>query len=477
MSQNYQYYYIENGKKNFIIFHDFDIMMNVYCAHISAFSLLNTCVYIEDKIMLEFLCLDGMEISGRIRDLKTGKNNDLYGNYIIDEQNVKINEQLCSEYNKKRIFNGNTHIFYPKYIQAQHNQQQAEAIEQEKIEKIKEICKNSPGSVETRVNVAAENFACVRKKKLNFNILKPIEYNTTTFIPLKRGNKRGKITFCKGTSNQAIHYFDNHQLLCSVMNFANSHHVGGGYIKGSMAQEEELCRTIPDLYPSLFLAADTKGMYNDNFDWRTDVKYNINLNLYRLDCTQSAGEYNFTKNIKVSIITLAAPNLRLPEELKSFKQNPEQYFGWIKNIIRLSCVVPYLSGDENKVLVLGALGCGAFAPNPQEIQNYPTSIANLFYEVLFEEGYASYYDNICFAIPPGYNYDKFQEVFKDKITSYIDAFLMQKPIIMDYGLKLEKVKKIRCNVAGCTEEHLKHYCKFCKNNDSNHFSRDCQLKK
>lgn len=33
-----------------------------------------------------------------------------------------------------------------------------------------------------------------------------------------------------------------------------------------------------------------------------------------------------------------------------------------------------------------------------------------------------------------------------------------------------------CNALGCTENHLKHYCEFCRNEDSDHFPQNCSKK-
>merc|ERR1719210_2123468 len=54
---------------------------------------------------------------------------------------------------------------------------------------------------------------------------------------------------------------DKKHRVCGL-NFANGsdRHVGGGYKRGAKAQEEDLCRRIPNLFPSL-LTANTKGLY------------------------------------------------------------------------------------------------------------------------------------------------------------------------------------------------------------------------
>ena len=34
-------------------------------------------------------------------------------------------------------------------------------------------------------------------------------------------------------------------------------------------------------------------------------------------------------------------------------------------------------------------------------------------------------------------------------------------------------KERSCRVLGCKEDHIRHYCRLCDQNDSEHFSRNC----
>jgi uncharacterized protein (TIGR02452 family) len=207
----------------------------------------------------------------------------------------------------------------------------------------------------------------------------------------------------------------------SVLNFANSHHVCGGYLKGSMAQEEELCRTIIDLFPSLAILAN-RNKYYKNFKWYKHVLYSSNLSLYRYDNIQSNGNYNFINPIKVSVITAAAPNLNNNTRLiEIFKKNPDKIFKTIYKIIKTIYLLPIYLNNINKerkinVLILGAFGCGAFSPS-NNIEKYlgikyNKYIASIFASILLKiPNILSAYDYICFAIPPGDNYTTFKNIF------------------------------------------------------------------
>jgi uncharacterized protein (TIGR02452 family) len=284
---------------------------------------------------------------------------------------------------------------------------------------------NIPGS-STRISIANQNKDIVIKKKLYLNINKPLKFNIYKNIRINPQYNISKIIFFKGTTNQAILHLHNinPNNNIAILNFANSHTVGGGYMTGAMAQEEELTRTIIDLFPSLALRATRNKKYY-NFKWNKHVFYSSNLSLYRYDNTQSHGKYNFISShpIKVSVITAAAPDLnRDTSNIKLFKNNAKYFYDIMAKLIHCICLVPLsphvlqLTHNKVNILILGAFGCGAFSP-PQYIQNalnikYNKIIATLFAQTITLLKKVLYYDYIYFAIPPGDNYDTFFNVFK-----------------------------------------------------------------
>jgi uncharacterized protein (TIGR02452 family) len=268
------------------------------------------------------------------------------------------------------------------------------------------------------MNIPQENLKIIKEGKLKFNIQMPVDIKCIDrSIKFKYTPKNTKIILYKGTSNQAICYFNKCEpkMNSAVMNFANSHVVGGGNLSFT-TQEEELCKTILDLYPSLEKCANNHKEYI-NFRWWQKIKYCSKLSLYRFDNMQSKGTYDFISNspIITSVITAAAPNLSTNKsQIKLFEEDPNKIFSDIKNIIYTSYVSPFImkNVDNINILILGAFGCGAFCPSDflQKAKNikYNEAIARLHIEVILET--PCLYDYICFAIPHGNNYDAFKKI-------------------------------------------------------------------
>lgn len=157
-----------------------------------------------------------------------------------------------------------------------------------------------------------------------------------------------------------------------VLNMANAFNRGGGVERGSMAQEEELCRRSNlwySLRPSFYPLGETEFIYSKNIKFLKDKYYDLFLNDNTID-------YSI---FKCDVITIAAINLRNSKIKKS------AYESITKNKIQQMLLYPAQRGCKN--LVLSAFGCGAF-------MNNPIFMSKTFKSLMKELPY----ENITFAI-------------------------------------------------------------------------------
>ena len=170
------------------------------------------------------------------------------------------------------------------------------------------------------------------------------------------------------------------QNVCA-MNFASRFRCGGGYLTGARAQEEDLCRVIPALYPSL-----SQVYYPFNKD---SILITPNLEIWR------DGYYNvLTRPYKLSIVSASAQNLNSFHEKKGF--DPVL----IENILTSIFNNVKKQLPLTDTLVLGAWGCGVYGNNPEDIARIMNKVC---------KKYGGLYKNIVFAVPRGYNFDIFNK--------------------------------------------------------------------
>lgn len=169
-----------------------------------------------------------------------------------------------------------------------------------------------------------------------------------------------------------------------VMNFANAHKAGGGFLGGARAQEEEICRRST-LYASI--ASDkAKDMYRYNNSHLSSVESDYMLISPNVYVWRDVGTYEpRLAPKKVGVVTVPAPNRRGAAMLASKKLIVDTFERRIR--IMLKAAIGY--GYKN--LVLGAWGCGAFG-------NDPRMVANCFKKVIIEEGLGLFFEEVCFAI-------------------------------------------------------------------------------
>ena len=190
---------------------------------------------------------------------------------------------------------------------------------------------------------------------------------------------------------------------CLVMNFANAHYPGGGFLNGANAQEENLCREST-LYKSLISdEADTMYAYNNRH--RNPCKYNAMILSPNVCVFRNVKDEFLDDPFKVSVITI--PALNKNGCAKNIPQNVIDEV--MKERLKSMFITAAHFGYKN--LILGAWGCGAFGHDPRIVAKY-------FYEVLIKENFATYFEKIVFAIldrGEKKNLIAFQEIFQSEL--------------------------------------------------------------
>eukprot|EP00747_Dinoflagellata_sp_TGD_P168930 gnl/TRDRNA2_/TRDRNA2_196542_c0_seq1.p1 gnl/TRDRNA2_/TRDRNA2_196542_c0~~gnl/TRDRNA2_/TRDRNA2_196542_c0_seq1.p1 ORF type:complete len:306 (-),score=43.62 gnl/TRDRNA2_/TRDRNA2_196542_c0_seq1:87-1004(-) len=227
-----------------------------------------------------------------------------------------------------------------------------------------------------------------------------------------------RVSFVNATTGQAISGLAARGRMICALNFANGTvtGVGGGYKNGAEAQEEELCRQFPTLYTSLNQAKG-RGCYPFGPSTCTDVRrpqkyadvlYTPGLVLARGDAEQGYGLLPRDRQIVISMVSAAAPNVNFAQEIVDEKL--------VSDAIRTIFLAPKVHSAKYKTpdvttLVLGAWGCGAFGGNP-------VLMASLFANAIKVEKLGHFYSEIYFAIPavgkPEGNAETFLRVFNEK---------------------------------------------------------------
>ena len=167
----------------------------------------------------------------------------------------------------------------------------------------------------------------------------------------------------------------------AILNFADAHQRGGGYLTGAAAQEEALCRVIPALYPALTQLAypldPSVAPATSAFICRTP-----GYPVYPIAATPTP----------VVVLSAAALDLRPPADGSAL---PSACYGaaYTAEMSRRARAVLFAAHAMGcRDLVLGAWGCGVFA-------NDPRAIAALLCDLLRSAEWRYRFDSIVFAIP------------------------------------------------------------------------------
>jgi len=147
-----------------------------------------------------------------------------------------------------------------------------------------------------------------------------------------------------------------------VLNFASYKNPGGGFLKGSGAQEEALC------HESFLYEVLSNPALSNYYEFN---KAHNNQNLYTNRALYTP-DVLFIKNgqkVKADVITCASPN-RMAYTKYTPNASEEKNFNTLKRRIHFigDIIRCHMTGDNPvTTAVLGAFGCGVFAQNPETV--------------------------------------------------------------------------------------------------------------
>jgi uncharacterized protein (TIGR02452 family) len=168
----------------------------------------------------------------------------------------------------------------------------------------------------------------------------------------------------------------------AVLSMASDYVAGGGFLKGSNAQEETLCRRS-NLHFSL------TSRHTSFYPMKKDtLLYTPNVTVFREDKSQ---DYEFLKvkdHYRVNVISAAAirhPKLKDDDIRYAQLEDQQLMEEKVRSVLRIAF------HRNNKVVVLGAWGAGAFGHSPE-------ASSKVFQDVLAETEFINVFEMIIFAI-------------------------------------------------------------------------------
>lgn len=237
-------------------------------------------------------------------------------------------------------------------------------------------------------------------------------------IPIKwttsKGTKEGNIYLNAGRSIGGI--YDTipraYQGKTAVLDFADYYEAGGGVMHGSKPQEECLCR-VTNLPAFLWEEKTHKDLFAVNLWLRKEGKLGNKggyaddrlMHIEGVTCiTKDTDNYEIVpgnQRRKIDVIWLAAPDLRYVSYSPAVRE-------MLKSRIRAACEIARIYHVET--FGVGAVGCGVFRWDPEVV-------ANIFKEVLVDEGYRKHFTNVVINIPNKHSQNYL--AFSNKFTPFL----------------------------------------------------------
>lgn len=237
------------------------------------------------------------------------------------------------------------------------------------------------------MQIAQDNIKLVETTNTQIPCTIEVKYKECKECPIiiNESGPMTKIMFREMKSDEcAIHCIETGITIgpnIAILNFASRHRHGGKYIEGAKAQEEDLCRTIPHLYPSIL--QKTYPLKQCHILITPDLRIMRDSEKYNL--------FNQSQIYIVNVVSAAAQNLK-------FELYDEDIV--TRTLINVYASTKYILPHVD-TLILGAWGCGAYRNNPYTIARIMDSVG---------KKYGGMYKNIFYSIPPGPNILEFKSI-------------------------------------------------------------------
>jgi len=183
-----------------------------------------------------------------------------------------------------------------------------------------------------------------------------------------------------------------------VLNFASAKNPGGGFLNGSLAQEEALA-VSSDLYNSQLQA---RKFYDINRGCRTAL-YTHNM-IYSRDITfiRDSSMHLLKSPVLANVLTSPAVNAG------AYYKNENGSISTLLAVMekRMRYILNVFADKGDRTIILGAFGCGVF-------KNEASDVANIFCELLKDEHLENNFERIVFAVydQKGQQYNVFKKRF------------------------------------------------------------------
>ncbi|CAF3052336.1 unnamed protein product [Rotaria sp. Silwood2] len=187
-----------------------------------------------------------------------------------------------------------------------------------------------------------------------------------------------------------------------VLNFASAKNPGGGFLRGSNAQEESLARSS-SLYSTLTQTRFFTEYYGYNRRGKSGVYSHRIIYSPRVTIFKDDNGNLLSSPYHVGIVTVPAPNASVVRHTELVKTTMMERIRHLLNVFE---------ANKHDSLVLGAFGCGVF-------KNDPFDVATMFRQYLESDEFRNSFKRIIFAV---FNVDMcqiFKQVFTDTDVSHI----------------------------------------------------------